>query len=106
MASNIIDLAWVGFIIIFIIATISQELLRKRLKAAQKMQKDIVRKQADLIDDYYAAIYDAKLFIQNRNGLKAPPIYTGRPRTEGNEERMTITNYEGVCKIIENLPLF
>lgn len=55
--------------------------------------------------NYYDAIYDAKLAIQNRNGLKATPVYDGRSRIESSEERMPIKDFEGACKLIENLPL-
>lgn len=58
-----------------------------------------------VVDDYYEAVYDAKDAIRNRNGLKAQPLYCGRPRVISNEEGMPIKDYEGVCELIEGLPL-
>lgn len=70
-----------------------------------KRYKKRIKQLEDLVSKYYDANYDAKLAIQNRNGLKATPLHTGRPSLCGHEEGMPVKTYEGVCKIIENLPL-
>ena len=71
---------------------------------ATKLKRQISLLES-VVYDYYDAVYDAQRAVQNRNGLTATPIHCGRPRTEGNEERMPVRDYEEVCKIIEGLPL-
>lgn len=67
--------------------------------------KEEIARLRNIVDDYYDAAYDAKAAVQNRNGLKAPLMHAGRPRLQGNEERMQPLDYEEVCKLIDDLPL-
>lgn len=79
--------------------------MSKKEHYATRYKKKIAQLE-NVICDYYDAIYDAKLAILNRNGLKAPPLYaSGRARMIGSEERLMVKDYEAVCKILESLPL-
>lgn len=78
--------------------------MAKKEHYATRYKREIATLQ-NLVYDYYDAVYDARLAIQNRNGLKATPIHAGRVRMEGHEERMPVRDYEKVCAIIEGLPL-
>ena len=68
-------------------------------------QKEQIARLQEVVFDYYEAVFDAQRAVQNRNGLKNTPVYAGRPRTVGNEERMPVRDYEKVCEIIEALPV-
>lgn len=70
-----------------------------------KRYKRRIRQLEDIVSDYYDAVYEAKKAIKDRNGLTATPVHTGRASICGDEERMTVKTYEGVCEIIENLPM-
>ncbi|MDD5501941.1 MAG: hypothetical protein PHH26_00565 [Candidatus Thermoplasmatota archaeon] len=67
--------------------------------------KERIWQLENIIAQYYDAVYEAKMAVKDRNGLKATPVYCGRNQLCGNEERMPVKTYEGVCEIIENLPL-
>lgn len=77
--------------------------MAKKEHYATRYKRQIADLQS-VVFDYYDAIFDAKLAIQNRNGLKSTPVHCGRPRIESTEEGMAVKDYEGVCKIIEDLP--
>ena len=69
------------------------------------LYKERIADLESVVYDYYDAIYDVKMAIHDRNGLKARPVHCGRARTISNEEGPPIRTFEGACKIIEGLPL-